>query len=373
VQLPDPDNPEDGGWYKPANYDRQYHGTVTVRQALANSLNLPAVKVEYYVTKPSNVASTAFRFGMRSLYRDNPHLGCSVCYAVTLGGLTRGTRLMQETAAYGVFATAGYTVPPVVIWKVVKRSTHKVLYCSEACPKGMKPTSWLAPHRTRVLDAAHAFLMTSILSDDNARCTVQVCEFGLNSALKLSRPAAAKTGTTNSFTDNWTVGYTPQIVTGVWAGNADHSRMLGVIGVTGAAPIWHNYMEGAFRILKLPVQRFAQPSNVIASSQCTLPNSSTLSYGAVDLQVTGDIPMCSLPDRGYAPYPCPTPVYTYGQYPPTAVPCYNGYPINPPIVGTSGIPYSPYSPYAPTPVPAYPQPVYPQPVYPQPVAPQPSG
>jgi membrane peptidoglycan carboxypeptidase len=362
VQLPDPNDLADKGWYKPINYDHQYHGTVTVRQALANSLNLPAVKVEYYVTRPANVAATAYQFGMSSLYRDNPHLGCSVCYAVTLGGLTRGTRLIQETSAYGVFATTGYTVPPVVIWKVVKRSTGKVLYCSEDCPRGVKPTPWLAPHPQRVLDAAHAYLMTSILSDDNARCTVQVCEFGFHSQLQLSRPAAAKTGTTNSWTDNWTVGYTPQIVTGVWAGNADRTPMRGVIGVTGAAPIWHSFMEGAFRILKLPVENFVQPGNVIASSQCTLPGSKTLSYGATDLEVAGDTPMCSLPDRGYAPYPCPTAMPNTSIYA-TPVPCYNGTPINPPITGAYG---QPYSPFQPTPIPAFSQPVYPQPVYPQP-------
>lgn len=374
IQLPDPNDLADKGWYKPINYDHQYHGTVTVRQALANSLNLPAVKVEYYVTSPKNVAATAFHFGMTSLYRDNPHLGCSVCYAVTLGGLTRGTRLIQETSAYGVFATGGYTVPPVVIWKVVKRSTGKVLYCSEDCPKGVKPTPWLAPHRSQVLDPAHAYLMTSILSDDNARCTVQVCEFGLRSQLYLSRPAAAKTGTTNAFTDNWTVGYTPQIVTGVWAGNADRTPMVGVIGVTGAAPIWHSFMEGAFRLLKLPAENFVQPSNVIASSQCSLPSSTTpgsstlgsssLSYGATDLQVAGDTPMCALPDRGYAPYPCPTQEPTTSLYA-TPVPCYNGYPVNPPVTGTYGQSFSPYSPTA--------VPVYPQPVIPQPPALQPGG
>jgi membrane peptidoglycan carboxypeptidase len=371
IQLPDPDDPVDKGWYKPTNYDHQYHGTVTVRQALANSLNVPAVKVEYYVTSPRNVAATAFRFGMKSLYKDNPSLGCSVCWAVTLGGLTRGTRLIQETAAYGVFATGGRTVPPVTIWKVVKRNTGKVLYCSEDCPKGMKPTPWLAPHRAQVLDPSHAFLMTSILSDNNARCTVQVCEFGLNSPLLLNRPAAAKTGTTNAWTDNWTVGYTPQIVTGVWAGNADRSPMVGVIGVTGAAPIWHSYMEGAFKILKLPVENFVQPANVMPSSQCSVPNTAPASsgttgtvpgYGVTDLQVAGDTPMCSLPDRGYAPYPCPTAGPSTGLYA-TPVPCYNGVPINPPVTN----PYTqPYSTYQPTPVPAYPQYGYQQPTYPPP-------
>jgi hypothetical protein len=144
--------------------------------------------------------------------------------------------------------------------------------------------------------------------------------------------------------------------------------MVGVIGVTGAAPIWHDFMEGAFHILNLPVQNFVQPSNVIASGQCTVPNSTALSYGTTDLQVAGDTPMCALPDRGYAPYPCPTQVPSTSLYA-TPVPCYNGYPVNPPVT----VPYGQsYSPFQPTPVPAYPQPVYPQPVYP-PAVPQPSG
>ena len=82
---------------------------------------------------------------MSSLYKDNPGLGCSVCYAVTLGGLTRGTRLLEETSAYGVFASSGRTVPPIAIWKIVKRSTRNVLFCSSSCPRGVKPSPLLAP------------------------------------------------------------------------------------------------------------------------------------------------------------------------------------------------------------------------------------
>ncbi len=309
IILPDPNDTQHHGWYLPANYDRLYHGTVTLRQALANSLNVPAVKVEYYITTPKNVARTAARFGMTSLYYDNPGLDCSVCYAVTLGGLTRGTRLLQETAAYGVFSTGGWTVPSVAIWKVIKRSTGKVLFCSADCPRGIKPASWLVSQRHHVLDAAHAAEMTNVLSDDNARCTVQVCEFGLNSALKLSRPAAAKTGTTESFTDNWTVGYTPQIVTGVWAGNSDRSPMQNVIGVTGAAPIWHQFMERAFQILRLPVENFSVPNNLVTTNQCSTPGSTFTSYTAPDIFVEGatppyQLPLCRIAERGSMPVSC---------------------------------------------------------------------
>lgn len=301
IALPDPGDTADQGWYTPTNYDHLFHGQVTVREALANSLNIPAVKVEYYVTQPHNVAQTAATFGMHSLYKDNPGLDCSVCYALTLGGLSQGTRLLEETAAYGVFATGGRTVPPLAIWKVIKRSSHRVIYCSSDCPRGVPAQ---APGPVQVVDAGHAYEMTDVLSDNNARCTVQVCEFGLNSPLLLDHPAAAKTGTTNSFTDNWTVGYTPQIVTGVWVGNADRSPMQNVIGITGAGPIWHNVMEGAFHILNIPSVPFPVPADVGSSTTCRQADSTLLGTGPLDVVVGNEIPLCALPDRGYAPVQC---------------------------------------------------------------------
>jgi membrane peptidoglycan carboxypeptidase len=315
ITLPDPNDTQNGGWYSPIDYDHQFHGTVTVRQALDNSLNLAAVKVEYYITGVAHVAQTAARFGMTSLYRDNPGLDCSVCYSVTLGGLSKGTRLLEETAAYGVFATGGWTVPPVAIWKVVRRSTGRVLYCSADCPRGVQPDPALAHAKQQVLDGAHAYEMTNILSDNNARCTPQVCEFGLDSPLLLSRPVAAKTGTTNEFSDNWTVGYTPQIVTGVWVGNADHSAMLDVTGITGAAPVWHDFMENAFQILRLPAVWYVRPPNVIQTNQCRVPNSSYIRYGTPDIYVgPGEPPICYIPERGSMPVPCsqyPSPGYLF--------------------------------------------------------------
>src|SRR5262249_41916834 len=152
--------------------------------------------------------------------------------------------------------------------------------------------------------------------DNASRCTLQVCEFGLDSPLVLSHPAAAKTGTTNDFTDNWTLGYTPQIVTGVWAGNADHSPMVNVIGVTGAAPIWHDFMEGAFRARKLPRVPFVAPPSVPRSAVCTSPRTTTTSpYGTAtvqstsqyvpDIHVTGDqTSLCRIADRGSMPISC---------------------------------------------------------------------
>ncbi|MBV9280319.1 MAG: hypothetical protein JOZ41_09585, partial [Chloroflexi bacterium] len=139
-----------------------------------------------------------------------------------------------------------------------------------------------------------------------ARCTPQVCEFGLTSPLLLDRPSAAKTGTTNAWTDNWTVGYTPQIISGVWVGNADRSPMRHVIGVTGAAPIWHDFMERAFKLLKLPKIWYVAPGSVVTTNRCTLPGSRAVSYGAADITLaTSPPPLCALPERGFMPLKCP--------------------------------------------------------------------
>jgi membrane peptidoglycan carboxypeptidase len=115
---------------------------------------------------------------------------------------------------------------------------------------------------SQVMDPRIAFMVTDILRDNNARSE----EFGTNSALKLSRPSAAKTGTTNDFRDNWTIGYTPQIVTAVWVGNNDHTPMINVDGITGAGPIWHDYMEYALK--SLPVKDFVQPPGLARSVVC---------------------------------------------------------------------------------------------------------
>ena len=90
----------------------------------------------------------------------------------------------------------------------------------------------------QIISPEHSYLITSILSDNQARSWM----FGSNSVLNLPFPVAAKTGTTNDFRDNWTLGYTPDLVTGVWVGNADYTPMVNTTGVSGAAPIWSQFM-----------------------------------------------------------------------------------------------------------------------------------
>ncbi len=104
--------------------------------------------------------------------------------------------------------------------------------------------------------------MSSILSDEKSRYH----EFGPGNPLELDRPAAAKTGTTQSFRDNWTLGYTPYVTVGVWAGNSDNSTMNNIIGITGAGPIWHDVMEYVSNLYKYPPDDFRKPADVQAGT-----------------------------------------------------------------------------------------------------------
>ena len=303
IAIPDTGNPSDNGWYEPTNYDHLWHGDVTLRTALQNSLNIPAVKVEQYDAQVggsvrATVAQQAVQMGIKSLFSDNPNC-CG--WSLTLGGMDRGVRLLEEASAFGAFGTLGNTVPPVSIRRVYDRTTGKLLYDSQR--DGPKPVQVVKPQ--------YAYVMNNVLSDNASRCTPSVCEFGVDSPLNLGRPVAAKTGTTNGFTDNWTVGYTPDLVTGVWVGNADDSQMVGTTGITGAAPIWHDFMLQAFNILNLPAVPFPQPAGVDAGSTCRLPGAYA-SYSTMGYDIfAGIVPYCGVG----ATYAANLPVPQVGQSP----------------------------------------------------------
>ena len=142
--------------------------------------------------------------------------------------------------AYSAFANGGLKVDPVAVLQV-SDAQGNVLYQQTPQPG------------QRVLDPRVAYLITSILSDNKARAPA----FGEYSMLRLNRPAAAKTGTTTDWRDNWTIGYTPDLVTGVWVGNADNKPMERVSGITGAGPIWHDFMQEALK--GKPIQDFTRP------------------------------------------------------------------------------------------------------------------
>lgn len=210
--------------YIPVDYDGKEHGIVTLRTSLANSLNIPAVKTLYFVGVKDMIA-TAEKMGITS-FQDPNRYGLSL----TLGG--GEVTLVELTGAYAVLANQGARAPLVSVNKIVDGQGHTVFDLQQNRP---------APEN--VFDPRYAYLITNILSDNNARAM----EFGANSALKISRTAAAKTGTTNDFKDNWTLGYTPELVVGVWVGNARNTAMRDVSGISGAAPIWHNVIERVYK------------------------------------------------------------------------------------------------------------------------------
>ena len=229
--------------YVPENYDTREHGLVSVRTALASSFNIPAVKTLQFVTVPAMI-ETARKFGITT-FRDPSNYGL----ALTLGG--GDIKLLELTGAYAVFANGGVRVPPTPFLRISDPG-GKVLVDLRANP----------PKASPVVDARHAHKITNILSDANARAP----GFGQNATLRLSRPAAVKTGTTNDWRDNWTLGFTPELVTGVWVGNANNSEMEHISGVTGAGPLWHNFMERA--LAGKPVRDFTVPSGLVRVEVC---------------------------------------------------------------------------------------------------------
>ncbi|HWE61599.1 MAG TPA: PBP1A family penicillin-binding protein [Chloroflexota bacterium] len=227
--------------FLPQNYDLQFHGLVTLRTALANSYNVPAVKVLNHVGIPAMLA-VAHDAGITTM-NDIDRYGL----ALTLGG--GEVRLLDLTDAYATFDTGGIHHDPVSILTVTDAQGHVL-------------QAWQPTVGRRAISPQVSYLITSILADDTARMPA----FGEGSPLELDRPAAAKTGTTSDFHDNWTVGYTPDLVTGVWVGNADNTAMLDVSGISGAAPIWHDFMEAALR--DLPPRTFVPPPAIVHEAIC---------------------------------------------------------------------------------------------------------
>ena len=220
----------EGTPYVPINYDYRFHGPVTLRRALACSYNVIAVKLLDEMGVEALV-STAHKLGITSL-DEVERQGL----ALTLGGCE--VRLIELTAAFGALANGGYRVDPRFI-DYVEDAEGKVIYRSEARPS------------ERVVDPRVSYLVTDVLSDDRAR----VPAFGEGSVLDMPFPAAVKTGTTTGWRDNWTLGYTTDLVTGVWVGNADNQSMTSISGVSGAAPIWHAVMSSAHSSAPRPFPR----------------------------------------------------------------------------------------------------------------------
>lgn len=232
--------------YAPQNYDRLWHGPLSLRTALATSSNMIAVKVLDHVGLNAMLA-TAKNFGITT-FQDSDRFGL----ALTLGG--GEVKLIELTAAYAAFADQGKRVAPRAILSVTQNGQSLMDDTSADSSAVSGQPSATTPQI--------AYLITSILSDDIAR----IPAFGEDSVLHLSRPAAAKTGTTTDFRDNWTLGYTPDLAVGVWAGNANNAPMYRVSGITGAGPIWHDFMEEAQR--GIPVHDFVRPDGIVDQEIC---------------------------------------------------------------------------------------------------------
>ena len=223
--------------YIPKNYDGKFRGPIDLRHALAQSINVPAVKV-LYLTGIENTIKIAKKLGITTLNQKPSYYGLSL----VLGG--GEIKLLDITSAYGVFSAKGMQIPPVSILRI-EDGNHNIIEENKKTPK-------------RVLNEKTANLINDILSDNNARIPM----FGPISSLYFKDfQVAAKTGTTQEYKDAWTVGYSPSIAVGVWVGNNDNTPMARKSGVTLAAPIWHNFMEQA--LLKYPKQNFEKPEKII--------------------------------------------------------------------------------------------------------------
>lgn len=214
-----------GETYRPLNYDRKMHGPVTARAALANSYNIPAVKLLDGVGVPRMLES-ARAMGLNSLSRGPEWYGLSL----TLGG--GEVTLLDLATGYHTIANDGRYLPPRYIL-AISDSTGQSLW-EEGELSGVQ-----------VISPAAAGLTTDILRDNPARTPM----FGANSFLVLDRPVAAKTGTTDDNRDAWTMGYTRYLLTGVWVGNTDGRPMNRATGASGAGPIWNGFMR---RVLEDP-------------------------------------------------------------------------------------------------------------------------
>jgi 1A family penicillin-binding protein len=232
----------EGQPYAPQNYDRLWHGPISLRQALATSSNMVAVRVLDRIGLPA-MMETAQALGISTL--DEPD---RFGLALTLGG--GEVRLLELTAAYATLANSGVAVPPRAILSVRQGDS------------GAPMDARAAQVGARAVSPQVAYLVADILSDDAARMPA----FGEDSVLQLNRPAAAKTGTTTDFRDNWTLGFTPDLAVGVWAGNADNQPMTHSSGITGAAPIWHSFMDAALR--DRPALAFARPTGLVDAEVC---------------------------------------------------------------------------------------------------------
>ncbi|HLD01842.1 MAG TPA: PBP1A family penicillin-binding protein [Patescibacteria group bacterium] len=268
--------------YKPKNYDGKFRNEVSVRSALANSFNIPAIHVLDRVGIKDAI-ETAEDLGITTLNEPSRY-GLSLVLGAAEVPLT------EMTSAFAVFANEGVYTERIIILEV-RDKRNNVIFKSQ-------------PKEKEVLGDDIAFLISSILSDNKARADT----FG--NALTISRTAAVKTGTTEDYRDALTIGYTPNLVVGVWVGNNDRAPMDSIAGSLGAAPIWRQLME-RFLIGK-PRLSFTPPASIRKIKLCLTDdlNNETASTSALDeyfLRGTGPKKECVTPTPTSTPEPTQTP------------------------------------------------------------------
>lgn len=228
------------GAYRPENYNKHCYGPLRYRLALANSLNIPAVRVLGNIGGAATLQARLRAWGMTTLEQPAEHYGLGL----TIGNAE--TRLIELTNAYAALARLGEWRPyRVVLDPALEERTDETA----------SHTTLAAAHTSQTHDAA--WLIADMLSDNSARAI----GFGLHSALRFAFPVACKTGTSTDYRDNWAMGYTPEFTVGVWVGNFDGTPMREVSGVTGAAPIMHSVMEHLHT--RFGTTWFAPPENIV--------------------------------------------------------------------------------------------------------------
>ncbi len=262
--------------YAPKNYDGKFHGAVTIRQALARSYNVPAVKV-LATYGPQKMVEMGQRMGI-STWNNLKHFGLSM----TLGA---GDVTMEDMAVvYGTIANLGVRHDLTPIKEITdhlgkrldppaKNFTAKVVGDVQAKDKDLLPTP-TSHDGEAVLSPSVAYWLIDILSDNKARLVA----FGPYSKLEIpGHKVAVKTGTTDNFRDNWTFGFTPDYLVASWVGNTDNKPMRGLVsGITGAAPIWHNIME--YLLKDAQAQEFDKPAGLVPVKICASTGTLACTY-----------------------------------------------------------------------------------------------
>jgi len=237
--------------YRPVNYDGKFHGKVSLRIALANSFNIPAVKTLNQIGIPTMV-DMGKRMGIKN-WAEPENYGLSI----TLGAAE--TTMIDMATVYGVLANQGERVDLNPILKLTDYKGN-ILEEKDGLRLFGKKIGDESFGGLRVLDKGVTFILSSILSDNPARAM----EFGTNSPLNIpGHTVSVKTGTSDNKRDNWTIGYTPSFVVTVWVGNNDNSPMSQRLasGITGAAPIWNRTMS--FLLENRPNEKYPVPDDVI--------------------------------------------------------------------------------------------------------------